>query len=437
VSAVAPAAPGRLGEAVEPAEMAAYLTDLTSWRDRRRAELDELDRAALASAGQAVASQAVAGQAVPGQAVPGQAVPDQAGLTGDITLSMALWQAVAARLEELERVWDGGRVGDVERRRLASLIWGRLDPIGAGGGPAGDRVALAGAALDGAARDGVAPGSTTSATGMSVSVPEACRLSDALAGQLRLRLSPGLVGLDLTNQLRALRAGLERIRDQLGQTAPGQTAPGQTAPGQQLRRLIGRLDDVTARAGRGADVGGLVPSLAADAARLERDLIVGAATRRDAQADLTRARRTRDELLAKGAEVLALVETCVAQVDPAPHLAVPQVQALGPVPAEPAAVDAYLARLDAVARALGTAEQAYRAALAERDDLRQRLAAYQAKAEAIGRDDAPEVAGLYLQARAVLDAEPTDLARSRAVVAAYQTLLGVPTSSTKPSGRTS
>jgi hypothetical protein len=170
---------------------------------------------------------------------------------------------------------------------------------------------------------------------------------------------------------------------------------------------------------------------------LERDLIVGAATWRDAQADLTRARRTRDELLAKGAAVLALVETCVAQVDPAPYLAVPQVQALGPVPTDPAAVDTYLTRLDAVARALGTAEQAYRAALTERDDLRLRLAAYRAKAEAVGRDDAPEVAGLYLQARAVVDAQPTDLARARAVVAAYQTLLGVPSPSPSASGRTS
>jgi hypothetical protein len=391
MTAVAPVAPGRLGEPVEPAAMSAYLTGLGAWRDRRRDELDELDRAALAA-------------------------PDPAGLTGDITLSMALWQAVAARYDELERVWAGGRVGDVERRRLASLIWGRLHPAG-GGDPAG----------------------------MSVSVPEACRLSDALAGQLRLRLSLGLVELDLANHLRTLRAGLERIRDQLGQDSARSRPPsgddgdggggGDGGAAQRLRRLISRLDDVTARAGRGADVGGLVPSLEADAARLERDLIVGAATRRDGQADLARARRTRDDLLAKGAEVLALVETCVAQVDPAPRLAVPQVQALGPVPTEPAAVDAYLARLDAVTRALARAEQTYRAALGERDDLRHRLAAYRAKARATHLDDAPEVAGLYHQARGVLDNEPTDLPRARAVVAAYQTLLGARPPSPAPSGR--
>ncbi len=390
MTAVAPVAPGRLGEPVEPAAMSAYLTGLGAWRDRRRDELDELDRAALAA-------------------------PDPTGLTGDITLSMALWQAVAARYDELERVWAGGRVGDVERRRLASLIWGRLHPAG-GGDPDG----------------------TGDPAGMSVSVPEACRLSDALAGQLQLRLSLGLVGVDLANHLRTLRAGLERIRDQLGQDAAQGRPPshdGGDGAAQRLRRLISRLDDVTARAGRGADVGGLVPSLEADAARLERDLIVGAATRRDDQADLARARRTRDDLLAKGAEVLALVETCVAQVDPAPRLAVPQVQALGPVPTEPAAVDAYLARLDAVARALARAEQTYRAALAERDDLRHRLAAYRAKARATGLDDAPEVAGLYHQARGVLDTEPTDLPRARAVVAAYQTLLGARPPSPAPSGR--
>ena len=70
----------------------------------------------------------------------------------------------------------------------------------------------------------------------------------------------------------------------------------------------------------------------------------------------------------------------MAQVDPAPRLAVPDVSALGPVPTEPAAVDAYLVRLDAVGRAMTMAQDAYASALSERDELRLMLGAYAAKA---------------------------------------------------------
>ena len=56
-----------------PAELLAYLDGLRRWRDGRRAELDQLDRAALAAA-----------------------EPD--ALTGDLTLAMALWQAVSDRV---------------------------------------------------------------------------------------------------------------------------------------------------------------------------------------------------------------------------------------------------------------------------------------------------------------------------------------------------
>ena len=48
-AAVAPPAPGRIGQPVDPQEALTYLTDLGRWRDQRRAELDQLDQAALSA----------------------------------------------------------------------------------------------------------------------------------------------------------------------------------------------------------------------------------------------------------------------------------------------------------------------------------------------------------------------------------------------------
>ena len=45
----APVAPGRIGEAIEPAAIQDYLRDLEAWVRARRTELDELDAAALAA----------------------------------------------------------------------------------------------------------------------------------------------------------------------------------------------------------------------------------------------------------------------------------------------------------------------------------------------------------------------------------------------------
>ena len=378
-SPTAPEAPARMGQAVDPVAMLRYLEELGTWCDARRTELDELDQAALAA-------------------------PDASTLTKDVMLSMALWQAVADRHAELMRVWDSGRVGQVERQRLSALIWGRLDAEGGLG-----------------------------ASSLAVSVPEACRLSDALATQLTWRLSLDPVGVDLASHLRSLRATLERVRDLLSAEPPG---PALDAAAERLRRLDRRLDDVTARAHRGAEVGGLVGPLESEAGLAERDLIVAGATRRDDERDRARARALRDELISRAAHVTDVVDDCVARVRSAPTLAVPRVEALGPVPDEALAVDAYLVRLAAVARALALAEQAYSGPLEELDDLRALLDVYHAKAAGTGRADQPEVAEMYKQALAVVGESPTDLPRARAVVSAYQTLLGGAPSGAASSGRT-
>ncbi len=384
-SATAPVAPGRLGHALVPQDALRYLEALGTWRDERKAELDVLDEAALGAV-------------------------DAAAYTGDLLLSMALWKAVADRLDLLVATWDSGRVGPTELERLSTLVWGRLDATTT------QRAASAGAA---------AGAHVPSA--LAVSLPEACRLSDALAASLRARLGIDPSEADLQARLRALRASVERVRD-LVDREPAQARAASSAI---LDRLDVRVADVLARTQRGADAGGLLGPLELDAARAERDLIVGASNRRADAHDEAMARTLRAELEARGAALRDLAARCVAQVAPAPRLAVPDVSALGPVPTDPAAVDAYLVRLDAVGRAMTVAQDAYASALSERDELRGTLGAYAAKAAARPASPASPGSGLLaadlaeLQRRAsdALDREPADLVRGRALVAAYRAYL--------------
>lgn len=355
-TAVAPVAPGRMGVPLEAQQALKYLDELGTWRDQRRTELDELDARALDST-------------------------DAHELTGDITLSMALWKAVADRHDLLVATWDSGRVGQAERERLSALIWGRLDP---------------------------------SDQSLAISLPEACKLSDALASSLRARLSLAPGDADVSARTKQLRAQVERIRDLVDR----EPASAREAATTELTELDTRLRDVTARAKRGADVGGLLGPLELEAAHTERDLIVGGARRREDAEDAARARQLRAELKARGDAIRDLAAKCVAAVTPAPRLAVPDVTALGNVPEKPEAVDAYLARLATVSRALDQAQATYAAALHRREDLTGTLEAYHVKARSTGEPD--DLADLYERAQQVLAAVPVDLTRLAALVAAYQ-----------------
>lgn len=387
-SATAPAAPGRLGQPLVAQEALRYLKALGEWRDQRKGELDLLDQAALEA-------------------------PDQAAFTGDMLLSMALWKAVADRHDLLLATWDSGRVGQTELERLSTLVWGRLDATVI------SRPGASTAAAPAGARAGA----------LAVSLPEACRLSDALAASLRARLGIDPSQADIQARVRTLRASVERVRDLVDR----EPAQAHAAASSMLSRLDARIADVLSRVQRGADVGGLLGPLEHDAARAERDLIVGASNRRADAHDEARARALRAELEARGAALRDLAARCVAQVAPAPRLAVPDVSALGPVPTDPAAVDAYLVRLDAVGRAMTMAQDAYASALSERDELRGRLGAYAAKAASLGGsstssgwdlDAASDLEELERRGVDTLDREPVDLDRARALVAAYQAYLG-------------
>ena len=391
-TAITPQPPGRIGAAVTPEDALHYLEALGAWRDQRRGELDQLDQAAMAAPDGASAT----------------------GLTGDVLLSMALWKAVADRHDLLLATWDSGRVGQAELERLSTLIWGRLD-----------------ATLD--PRLAQRPDVPSSSGALAVSLPEAMRLSDALAASLRARLSLDPTDADVTGRLRQLRAQMERVRD-LVIAEPQET---REAFSHKLAKLDARLAEILDKAKRGADVGGLVGPLEADAARIERDLIVGSATRAEAARSVARARQLRGELEARGAAIRDLAAQCVATVNPAPTLAVPDVAALGPVPQTVAEVDAYLARLATVSRALNFAHGAYATAMDERSELRGRLEAYAIKATRVAgtgsRDADDDLGELFRRAEDALRAEPTDMVRARALVAAHQAYLA---SRTTPSGRT-
>ena len=355
----APHAPGRLGEPVEPQAMQAYLQLLDEWLRARRSELDELDAAALGS-------------------------ERRAELTSDMTLSMALWQAVSERNRRLLEVWDGGRVGLKEREQLSSLLWGRLDTAAAGG--------------------------------LTVSLPEACRLSDALASQVRVKLALDPAADAQIARVKSARAAIERLRDQILLEPAG----ARERVAQKWKALATRVADVGARAQRGADVGGLIGPLEHELARMERDLIVGNAQRREARDALATARRMRARLEKRQADLTELVERTVRTVQPAPRYAVPDVAALGPVPSTPAAITAYIDRLERVSRAIGFAEKEYAEALDEHDDLLALLEALVVKARAIGVADQEDVRLAEQQARSVLGREPCPMPLARQLVTTYQ-----------------
>jgi len=363
--AVAPTAPGAIGQDVPAEQLLAYLTALGAWREARRVELDELDQAVLRS-------------------------PERAALTSDIMLSMTLWKAVSDRYDLLAAAWDSGRVIAQDRIRVTTLIWGRLDQS------AGDGTALA------------------------VSLPEACRLSDSLAASLRRTL-----GLDgnlpaVENRVRELRASVERIRDLVAQI-PASRA---TSAREILVDLDKRLVDVTERVRRGADVGGLLGPLEITAATTERDLIVASAERTRARDRIGDVRAAVADLAARGDAVRSLAARCVATVADAPTLGVPDVTALGEPPLEPAELDAFAARLDKVGRALEMARGAYAGALERRSDLAEQLDRDEARIASLPEPLRPDATDLLRRSRDVLAVAPTDLRHLSALAAALAAYLG-------------
>jgi hypothetical protein len=374
--AQAPAAPGRLGQAIPAADLLTYLDALGRWRDGRRQELDRLDAAALRAS-------------------------DADSYTSDLTLAMTMWQSVAERLERLTALWDSGRAGPQQREEMSRLIWG----TGAGGGTAG-----AGSA------------------GLGLSLVEAGRLSDALTAALRVRLAFDPAAADIAARIADTRASLQRSVEALSDRRAAR--PAGVPDLDALRR---RLDDLAARAAQGSDVTGPFAAVEAEAARAERDLIVAAASHRGLSRDYRAARERRQELEAQEEALRELVGRVVLAVTPVPRLAVPDVERLGRVPQERVALDAYRLRLETVGRALAQASRAWTDALAEVGELRGRLRALEAKAGSTGHDRDPVVRAVRDLADSVLRSVPCPVLQARELVGTYQRLLGVTPAGGRPS----
>ncbi|HMC03575.1 MAG TPA: hypothetical protein VKI23_05570, partial [Cellulomonadaceae bacterium] len=259
------------------------------------------------------------------------------------------WQAIKNRYDLLLATWDSGRVGPTERARLSALIWGHLD----------DTLPDSGSPTPGSA----------AISGLSVSLPEACRLSDALAGQLRNRLHRSPEADQLGGRLRNLRAQVERLRDQ-AKLEPPATQPAVLA---QVEDISARTEDLAGKSDRGGDIGGLLGPLEIRAATMERDLIVGNTKRRQAQDKLARARELLEALQLRETALNDLVTRTVESVTPAPKYAVPNVAALGPVPSSASQLDGYLVKLGSVSKAMQIVQDAYGKALDDRKALTDRL----------------------------------------------------------------
>lgn len=376
---VAPIAPGRLGVPLHPEQARRYLGDLHTWVDGRRRELDLLDTAVLRS-------------------------PHRAQLTRDMMLSLALWKAVKDRLDLLMATWDSGRVGLTERERMAALIWGRLDAT------------LDPSVLADRPDQKALPGGGVDASGLSVSLPEACRLSDAMAAQLRTRLALDPNADQISARLRELRAQVERIRDQVALEPAGLRA----TPEAKLADLVARVRDMTERLDRGGDIGGLIGPTEIEAARFERDLIVGGVERREARGLVDKARELRSDLSSRQAAMAQLVAQCVRRVIPAPRYAVPDPEALGPVPNTKPELEDYLERLHRVSRAMQVVQDAYTKALQQHEDLVARLAGHRSRAVRLGFADDPDLTGLDALTTDILLREPSPVPLATELVEAYE-----------------
>lgn len=364
MSVSAPTAPGRLGVPLDPAQAQRFLGELQAWLDARKAELDQIDQVVLAS-------------------------PERDQLTGDMTLCMTLWKSVADRNELLIATWDSGRVGEVERERLSSLIWGRLET--------GDQ----------------------STSALAVSLPEAARLCDAMVAQLRTRVNFDANAHQYAGRMQDLRAQVARLHDQVELEPPALRA----GPAAKLAALSERVEQMNDTLSRGGDIGGLIGPVEIEAATFERDLIVGGVERRKARTLVEQTREHLADLTEREQAMTKLVQRCVATVTPAPRYAVPDVEALGPMPNTPDRIEEFRERLDKVSRAMQMIQDAYTQALHELDEVTERYRTLHRHAETHGLADSPILADVDRLAGQVLERRPCPVPLARQLVDAHQTAL--------------
>ena len=383
--AQAPTPPAGPGDLPEDGAIDHYLAELGRWRMRREHELRALDEVTRTH-------------------------DDRDDLNADLTTSMALWHAVAQRHDLLMTTWEASS-GDGERDWVGQLIWGLLEM------PDGDAQALA------------------------IPLPEAMRLSDALAASLRART--GVEGDDVSPRERVAALGLEvaRVRERLlaqreqddrdvavsgeeDQTEDGAGTAGEETPdlAAQLDDVESRLTDLTDRPGE--DALPVIGALQSELAGIDHAAIVADAAEAHERADRDQATAERDHLLAKGEAVRSLAERVLNTVHPAPRLGIPDVSALGDVPESEDELATYVGNLERVGRALDQAHATYAAALAEYADLADRAERLASTLAGCGAPTSVDLAGMLTAAKESLHNQPADIQRASALIAAQEAYLG-------------
>jgi len=304
----------------------------------------------------------------------------------DMAMTLTVWQAIKDRYTDLVRVWDSGRVTPTDLKKIAVMTWANLN-------------------------DMLTPGTTlTSGGGLSVSLPEACRMLEALVAQLSSRYQLAPVSTETSARIAALVAQVERIKDQT------KLEPAQFQQTDAVAALEFGVKDLNEKANRGADIGGILAPLEVRAALMERDLIVGHAERAMLSQKVNAIKARRTALIARETAITALVEKTQASVDPAPKYAVPHVEALGEIPSTAPELDEYIARLEKVNAALDIVQKANQKALADLKALTTRFES----AEAIKDPSDPLAASLSSQIRALLEQTPAPLSVIDPLIAAYE-----------------
>lgn len=368
--AIAPPPPAAPGDVPEIGAITRYVSELARWRMRRDHELRALDELTRAH-------------------------DDRHDLESDLTESMTLFHAIAQRHDLLLATWQNGddettdpELDDGQRGWVGQLVWGVLEM------PDGDTGALA------------------------LPLPDALRLSDAMASGLRGRIGADEDELPMRERLQQARDYLDLVRSHLHDRDSG---PEDTALVDRLDATQERLDDLGSRA-EDATVEDLAV-VGSDLAAIDRDVIVTRAARAHEVADRGQAQTDRAHLVARGEAVRALAEKVLNAINPAPRLGIPDVEALGEVPVEGPALEAYTGNLERVARALEQAHSTYAAALAEYADLADRAERLARTLAGCGAPTSVDLAGMLTATKECLQTQPADVRRAAALIAAQEAYL--------------
>lgn len=372
--AVAPEPPAGPGEQPEPGAVDRYVSDLARWRMRRDHELRALDELARAH-------------------------DDRDDLNGEVTAAMTLFHAIAQRHDLLLAAWGDGEGGDLnggegpgedERGWVSQLVWGMLEL------PDGDAEALA------------------------MPLPDALRLSDAMATSMRVRVGADEDGVPLKDRRRALEQEVARVRDQVAE-ADGDAEDGLQA---RLDAVAERLAGVSTHEDEQEESLSALGEIGLELAAVDRAVVVGRAAHAHERADREQAVAEREHLLARGEAVRSLAEKALNTINPAPRLGIPDVAALGEVPQDPAELSTYVTNLERVGRALDQAHSTYAAALAEYADLADRAERLADTLAGCGAPTSVDLAGMLTAAKESLHTQPADIRRAAALVAAQEAYLG-------------